>query len=329
MSDAKPKDHQIKKSVDHPNQAATPPKFRVLSIDGGGIKGVFAASFLASVEAATGKRIVDQFDLIAGTSTGGIIAIGLCLGYSAQDILGYYEEHGPAIFPHSGVASIFASIRQMGRSKYDPVALAGSLNKFFGGRLLGESRAPLLIPSFNIETGDIYVFRGGFASPHDADSQVDALDAALATAAAPTFFPAHRTKVGTPLVDGSVWANNPSELAVVEALSTFAAPAASIRLLSLGSTQEAFSAGLARSVPLGAAYWAVKAAELFMTAQSSAALMLSEKLIGADNVHRINPTMPRRRFALDKSSEIPSLRGLGDSEARKALPMLRGEFFGE
>jgi uncharacterized protein len=115
----------------------------------------------------------------------------------------------------------------------------------------------------------------------------------------------------------------------VEGISTFGCAPTSISLLSLGSTQEAFSAGLARSAPLGAAYWAVKAAELFMTAQSSAAIMLSEKLIGADNVHRINPTMPRRRFGLDKASEIPSLRGLGDSEARKALPMLREEFLAQ
>jgi uncharacterized protein len=300
---------------------------RILSIDGGGIKGVFASSFLASLEQSTGKRVVEQFDLIAGTSTGGIIAIGLALGYSAQEILGFYEELGPEIFKLTGFGNILASIKQVGKAKYGQEQLAASLNGFFGGRLLGESKTALLVPSFNIETGEIYVFKSKGTKEFDTDSNTEALDAALATAAAPTFFPAHRTKKGTPLVDGAVWANNPTELAVVEAISTLAWPSASIRVLSIGSTQEPFAAGMARSMPLGAAYWAMKAAELFMTAQSSAALMMAGKLIGSENVFRINPTMPRRRFGLDKVSEIPSLKGLGDAEARKSLKTLQKNFF--
>ena len=288
---------------------------------------MFAASFLASVEEASGKRIVEHFDLIAGTSTGGIIAIALGLGYSATEILGFYEQLGPEIFQLTGIANVWASVKQLGKSKYGQEQLAASLNGFFGGRLLGETKTPLLIPSFNIETGEIYAFRAGGPDGFKSDSSTNALDAALATAAAPTFFPAHRTQKGTPLVDGAVWANNPTELAVVEGLSSFGWAASDIRVLSVGSTQEAFAAGLARSMPLGAAYWAVKAAELFMTAQSSAALMMATKLIGEDNLLRVNPTMPRRRFGLDKVSEIPSLKGLGDSEARKALPSLVRDFF--
>lgn len=300
---------------------------RILSIDGGGIKGVFVASFLASLEEETGTHITDHFELIAGTSTGGIIAIGLGLGYSAREILGFYEELGPDIFKLTGFGNILASIKQVGKAKYGHEQLSSHLNTFFGGRLLGECKTALVVPSFNIETGEIYVFKAGGPKGFNADSQTAALDAALATAAAPTFFPAHRTQKGTPLVDGAVWANNPVELAVVEAISTMGWAGDSIKVLSIGSTQEAFSAGLARSLPLGAAYWAMKAAELFMTAQSSAALMMASKLVGAENLTRINPTMPRKRFGLDKASEIPSLKGLGDSEARKAIKSLRSIFF--
>jgi patatin-like phospholipase/acyl hydrolase len=302
---------------------------RILSIDGGGIKGVFAASFLASLESSTGCRIVDNFDLIAGTSTGGIIAIALGLGYSAADILSFYEQLGPEIFQHTGFASVMASIKQLGKSKYGQEQIAATLNKFFGGRTLGESKTALLIPSFNIETGEIYAFRSGSKPPFDSDSQTSALDAALATTAAPTYFPAHRTQTGTPLVDGAVWANNPTELAVVEGIGSFGWIPDSISVLSVGSTQTAFSAGLARSTSLGAAYWGMKAADLFMTAQSSAALLMAGRLIGPENVHRYNPTVPARRFGLDKISEIPSLKGLGDSEVRKALPTLRKVFFSE
>jgi len=304
-----------------------PATHKILSIDGGGIKGVFAASFLASLELSTGKRVVDQFDLIAGTSTGGIIAIGLCLGYSAGEILTFYEKLGPEIFQHTGFASVMASIKQLGKSKYGHEQIAATLNNFFKGRLLGECKTALLVPSFNIETGEIYTFRAGGASPFDSDNHAEAIDAALATTAAPTYFPAHRTKSGTPLVDGAVWANNPTEVAVIEGIGSFNWSPDSISVLSLGSTQNAFSAGLARSTALGAAYWGMKAADLFMTAQSSAAIMMAELLIGADNVHRFNPMVPARRFGLDKISEIPSLKGLGDSEARKALGELRSEFF--
>ena len=71
---------------------------RILSIDGGGIKGVFPASFLATVENSIEGQLADYFDLIVGTSTGGIIALGLGLGLSASDILRFYEDSGPEIF---------------------------------------------------------------------------------------------------------------------------------------------------------------------------------------------------------------------------------------
>ena len=71
---------------------------RILAIDGGGIKGVFPTSVLATLEDSTGENIANYFDLIVGTSTGGIIALGLGLGLSAKEILAFYEESGPLIF---------------------------------------------------------------------------------------------------------------------------------------------------------------------------------------------------------------------------------------
>ena len=71
---------------------------RILAIDGGGIKGVFPAAFLATVEDTIKRNVADYFDLIVGTSTGGIIALGLGLGLSAKELLAFYEEHGPIIF---------------------------------------------------------------------------------------------------------------------------------------------------------------------------------------------------------------------------------------
>ena len=300
---------------------------RILCLDGGGIKGVFPTSFLATVEEATGGKVAERFDLIVGTSTGGILAIGLALGFPAREILGFYETLGPLIFGQGGLPGLLASVKQIGRSKYGNETLADSLGQLLGERRLSESLTRLLIPSFNLETGEIYVFRHhpetGFAGVSDAR----AVDAALGTAAAPTFFPTHRTPIGTPLVDGAVWANNPVAFAITEAIGDLGWSADTLDVLSLGCTQEAFSAGWARSTPMGAAYWGAKASDLFLTAQSSAALVMASRLVPVERLVRINPTVARRRFGLDKVSEIPSLAGLGDSEARKALAGPARRFF--
>src|SRR4051794_19029634 len=98
---------------------------RILSIDGGGLKGALPAAFLAEVEEATGKRIVDNFDLITGTSTGGIIAIGLGLGIPAREILRFYQSHGPAVFRQDArrlwaFEKVYRAARQLRRAKYSP-----------------------------------------------------------------------------------------------------------------------------------------------------------------------------------------------------------------
>ena len=122
---------------------------RILCIDGGGIKGALPASFLATIEEATGERVIDHFDLIAGTSTGGIIALGLGLGFSAAEVKAFYENDGPSIFATFG---LFASVRHVTKAKYEPTALRDALQKILGERRLGESATRLLIPAFEFDS---------------------------------------------------------------------------------------------------------------------------------------------------------------------------------
>lgn len=300
---------------------------RILSIDGGGIKGVFPASFLATVEDTIGDRVGNYFDLIVGTSTGGIIALGLGLGFSATEILGFYEQLGPRVFGASGVTQVLNKILQVGTSKYGHGPLKAALQSLFADRTLGDSRNRLVIPSFNLETGEVHLFKTRHIPRYLRDYKERAVDVALATASAPTFFPTHRSAVGTPLIDGGVWANNPVGVAVVEGIGVLGWQPEEIMVLSVGCTAQPFSVEKARAVPTGLLYWGVKVAEVFMTAQSSASLGLAANLIGHENIIRVNPIMPRGRFGLDKLCEVPSLKGLGDSEARKALPNLTGTFF--
>jgi hypothetical protein len=293
---------------------------RILSIDGGGIKGVFPASFLASVEDSLGRRLSDYFDLVVGTSTGGIIALGLGLGLSAKQILDFYVKHGPSIFCGN---RLLRCMRRLGVGKYSPAPLESALTEVFGSRRLGESKKRLVIPSFNLDSGEVHVWKTSHHPRLERDYRVPVVDVALSTAAAPTYFPTHRGAAGTPLIDGGMWANNPVAVAVVEAIGVLGWNPADLRVLSLGCTTTPLGVNWGRSRSLGALYWGLKIADVFMTAQASSAIGMAQHLIGdRANLIRISPAVGKR-FGLDTVNEIPSLMGLGDSEARKALPTIR------
>lgn len=298
--------------------------FRILSIDGGGIKGVFPVSFLSSIEDVINDKVANYFDLIVGTSTGGIIALGLGLGLSAKEILEFYEKDGPVIFKGN---SIIRFLRHIGISKYNPGQLRYSLQRLFRDWKLGESSRRLVIPSFNIETGEVHVYKTCHHPRFEIDYKENVVDVALATAAAPTYFPTHRSAAGTPLVDGGVWANNPLGFAVVEAITVLGQRRDSLRVLSLGCTNTPLNVKMGRSLSLGISYWLPKISDIFMAAQSSSSLGIAQLLAGHKNIIRINPIMPKGRFTLDGTKEISSLKGLGSSEARKAIPSLKEIFF--
>lgn len=295
---------------------------RVLSIDGGGVKGVFPASFLATIEDSIGGCVADYFDLIVGTSTGGIIALGLGLGLRARDLLAFYENWGPQIF---GGPRHWRILRALFRAKYSSDPLRRAAESVFGNRLLGESRNRLVIPSFNVETGEVHIWKTAHDRRLERDYKCRAIEVALSTAAAPTYFPTYQASSGTALVDGGMWANNPLMVAMVEALGVLGWPSDSLRVLSLGCTTAPLELKWARS---GMLTWAFKIVDVFMTAQATSAYGMSQHLVlDRRNIVRISPMVAKDRFALDRARDIGALRGLGDFEARKAIPRLRKAFF--
>jgi uncharacterized protein len=295
---------------------------RVLSIDGGGVKGVFPASFLATIEDSVGHSVANYFDLIVGTSTGGIIALGLGLGLQARDLLSFYENWGPQIF---GGPRGWRVLRSLFRAKYSADPLRRAAESVFGDHLLGESRNRLVIPSFNVETGEVHIWKTAHERRLERDYKCRAVEVALSAAAAPIYFPTYRSSSGTPLVDGGMWANNPLMVAMVEAVGVLGWPRDSLRVLSLGCTTAPLELKWARS---GMLPWAFKIVDVFMTAQSTSACGMSQHLVlDRSNIVRISPIVAKNRFALDRAGDIGALRGLGDFEARKALPHLRSAFF--
>lgn len=299
---------------------------KILALDGGGIKGVFAASFLSTIEETVGHSVGDYFDLIAGTSTGGILALALGTGLPPSRILSFYEDFGPAIFE----ANLFRRIlRTPFLSRYNSTKLRECLGTVFGNKELGDSTKRLVIPCTNLENGEVYVFKTAHNPRLSVDYRTKMVDVALATGAAPTYFPVHRPASGIPFIDGGIWANNPTGISVVEAVSVLSWPPESLKVLSIGCPTAPLGIDWGRRLGLGLVYWGPRIANLFLTAQSSASLGVAQLIAGTDNVFRICPTVAEGRFGLDATNEIASLKGLGTSEARKAISQLRPAFFSE
>jgi hypothetical protein len=299
---------------------------RILTIDGGGIKGVFPASFLATLETEIGEPINDYFDLVAGTSTGGIIAIGLGLGLTANELLSFYRAAGPRIFPRRGAAGLFGGLL---RAKYTNTPLREVLQDAYGERLLGESRMRLLIPSLNLAAERVHLYKTSHHPKLIHDYKVPAVEVALATVAAPTYFPIHISPEGVPYIDGSMWARNPLALAIIEAIGVLDWPRDEIKVLSLGCTSTHLNVSWQKRISLGASYWGARIADVFMKAQSSSAIATAHALIGSRNVYRISPDTSSYRFTLDGIKHIPLLEELGREEALHQLPDLRDTFFAE
>lgn len=269
-------------------------------------------------------RLVDYFDLICGTSTGGIIALGLGLEISAAEILDFYIEHGPAIFPPEQSGRLRAWLRRIRKARYDPAPLHDALESVFEEKLLGHARTRLVVPSFNAQNGSVHIFKTAHAERLRQDYLCRAVDVALATSAAPTYLPVHETEDGKRFVDGGIWANNPVAIGVVEAIAVCGSAPADIDVLSVGTTSAARSISPRRGRG-GLATWAPHFVEDVLRAQSLGALGMASVML-EEAVLRVDEIVEAGRFSLDDSGALTELRGLGENAARVHHEEVRKRF---
>ncbi len=279
---------------------------RVLSIDGGGIRGLIPALVLAEVERRTGRRVFELFDLIAGTSTGGILACALCAPdpLPAEQLVALYEEEGPQIFDRSLWQRIH-SAEGLVDEKYDGTALDRALERFLSDKRLSDSRPDLLVPAYNMGEPGPYFFKSLKAREQPSEDFALSL-VARATSAAPTYFePLPLDELA--LVDGGVFAANPAMCAFAEVLRFH--PAADVVLLSLGTGQRTRKRSFADVKDWGLVEWARPILDVVFDGVSDAVDYQLLHALGDGQYWRFQVELSQASDDLDDASE-PNLREL-------------------
>jgi predicted acylesterase/phospholipase RssA len=283
--------------------------YRILSLSGGGMRGLFQACYLAGLEESLKVKLADWLDLVSGTSTGTIIAAGLAAKIDLHRIVDLFSTHGSTIFN----AKWFGSFRGGGR--YSNASLHSLLKDVFGNKKLGDCNKPHL--AIAATTLDRFEPRT-FVSWNSDDQPLSLVDVIMASCAAPTYFPSWKP-VGQArsYIDGGMWANTPSLVAAMTAFRERGIKFADMKIVSVGNGEvpqgnvgkDYDSQNLLALV--GTLY------DIMFSTQSITADKFAEVLVGKTNFLRINTQLEKwiglDDFALSKAK----LPALAEREARQ------------
>ena len=282
---------------------------QVLALDGGGLKGLHTASVIKSLEDQLGHSIREHFDIITGTSTGGLIALALSIGKTGEEIEKFYLDYGHQIFPSRGVEGFFRSKRHWIGAKYSNHKLKETLLELLCQSedkqpLLRDSQCRLIVPTFTVGESRPRLLKTPHAERYKNDWKMPMWAVALATSAAPTYLPAFEYE-GKTYIDGGVWANNPSLIGLIEA-KDLGAKLSNIKILNIGTTftnsesmyWKPFFIKTQRS---GLISWARQILSTVMDANGHATSeMYAHQLLDKGNLFVINKQVDRGEFDLDK-----------------------------
>jgi patatin-like phospholipase/acyl hydrolase len=281
---------------------------RILAIDGGGIRGLIPALVLTELERRANRQVFELFDLIAGTSTGGILACALCAPdpLPASELVKLYEEEGPNIFDRS----LFQRIRSAEGvldEKYDDAALERALERFLQHKRLSESRPDLIVPSYDTALPGPYFFKTRHAR-EAAENDFPLSVVARATSAAPTYFEAVESGERS-LVDGGVFAANPAMCGLAEALNEVAPR--DVVLLSLGTGERTHRRPFAEIKDWGLAAWARPILDVVFDGASDSVHYQLDRVLGPERYWRLQVELTLASDDLDDASEdnLAKLRG--------------------
>ena len=293
--------------------------FKILSLDGGGIRGIFSARVLDLMNNKLDINTYNTFDLLVGTSTGSIVAAAVATRYDLSKLVRDYECYAPQIFKKRFSLCGFL------RSRYDNKVLENLLRESFGEITLGDIKTPLIINATNVSTGSVHVFKSSYqedrrGGDYSRDGDVPLYKAVLASCSAPVYFDPVEI-AGDLICDGGLWANNPALVGYVDAVRNFNNTPENTRILSIGT-------GNTRQFYLPSYMWGLttgwkreKIVSFAMLSQTQYAENCLS-LIMPENVLRINPEI--ENWDLDDYKVLPTLKSLASREVTN-----RGELIKE
>jgi predicted acylesterase/phospholipase RssA len=321
---------------------------RVLTIEGGGVRGIIPTRLLAALESLAGAPIVELFDVLVGTSTGGMLALGLVTpgedggpAYPAQTVGDIYTSHGPQIFPKltsslprslqeardwwssaSSNAAIFGFNPEAGNARYSPEGIAEAFLVYFGDHRLSEALVDVIVTSYDLQTKSPVLFRSRDAKL-DPENDILMRDAARATSAAPTYFPPLEMSwegvKNRLLVDGGVYAKNPAMIGYIEGVTRAREQGlgdADVMVVSLGTGRPTRTQTLTYKEFVGRS-WLKLAEDVFRAAEDGQAALHDQvltTLIG-DHYWRFQTVLADgASYAMDDVSDrnVDALKHLGD-----------------
>lgn len=288
----------FKWSIDQP--------FQALALTGGGFRGLFAAQALQCMEEHIGHPVGRHFDISCGTSIGGIVALAVAFEVPMKKVVDVFTEHGGAIFPpHTppeGKWQIGCDLfKHRNRPRFSSAPLRQAIASLIPeDAILGDALHPVAIPAVNVTEGRPQVFKTRHKQEWHRDWKLKAIDVALATSAAPTFFELAEVS-GSLYSDGGLFANAPDLIAFHEAEHYFGVPVDAVRILSIGTTTKSYSISFNAGREFGVADW-MQDARLF-----SVMISAQQQFVDQLMAHRLGD----RYLRLDKEPSQEQASDLG------------------
>lgn len=298
------------------------PTYHVLALSGGGYRGLYTATVLAELESKMGAPIASRFDLICGTSAGGMLALALAAEIPAHELKSLFEEHGDRIF---GRRSWWRKLLGFWfTAKHDSAGLREVLTERFGDITIGDLKHRVLVPAVNYSTGLGQFFKTPHHPTFEQDYRMKVVEVALATAAAPVYFPLARNDRGV-FADGGLVGNAPGLFGLHE-VRTFLAPKddVQVRVLSIGTMTIGATIRGGASLDRGFGKWRGGLFDLVISAQESSVDYMLRQSLGDDYFQiddKATPDQSKDVKALDRvsTSATNTLKDRGSHAAQRAL----------
>ena len=308
-------------SVEQPPQSQ-PPTYHVLALSGGGYRGLYTATVLAELETVLGRPIASHFDLICGTSVGGILALGLADEIPATELKEFFVNQGKRIFNSRDPLRVLLGF--WWEAKHGSKGLRDVLTERFQNKTIGDLKHPVLIPAVNYSTGKGQFFKTPHHPSFERDHRMTLVDVAMATTAAPIYFPLSRNARGV-FADGGLVGNAPGLFGLHE-VRTFLAPGknALIRVLAIGTMSIGSTIPGDACLDRGFGQWRGGLFDLVISAQESSVDYMLKQSLGSDYFlidDQVTPDQCPDIKELDRVSDAATntLKDRADHAAQRAL----------